>query len=1031
MTHLHHAQHLTRCENSAPRTALLLALLAMLLGSISAQDKSAVFTRAANNAVANSSHGLGSRWIVSLADRPAVDRVFDLRHQSLSADESANLRQHEIAIRTKQFEAALVRALPVLQRAGANIVQQIDLFHCIVVTMPAQGVRILSESPFIVSVTPDRVCRAQLRVPAVSDDEVIAPEHHAASIAHQIGYTGANRSALLAILDSWLDGDFNGVTRPHRTFYEGGQTSNPSRVLSLNNPLSTSGSLPSPTMPSSWVERIDHGTGMAALAAGGELDIPTVRPFSNGQAPNAGLVGVNITRSWPAWATSYVCNGAQITDGAGCYAIEGDMLAGLQWLALNATAVSAASPIRVACLAFGGPTNPDAVLSMAIDELAANWGILVVTPTGNYDDDPNNPYEAFNTCNGLCVGATDRAPGLGDRHPVASFSGRGPLTPARTTVPCSIGFGFFNNPLTPPGNPPNPQEWQMTSGAYARDYPDIAAIGSAMLVTQLYNDSAPGIESGTSCAGAIAAGALTLLMNGKDAAPQTNPGLSLLEAKATMLATTDNSNVDGVGDNERGAGFLRTDRLTSDVLVDAQTTTSLLSIQNQIGTYVIGSMNVEAGTEYRTAITWFRSNFMPGLVNGAPNWADVDLRIQGLSSSLNVTSAATFGNRTWERTGFVAPVTEVVSIYAVVNRVASASGPIAIGLATTVLEYGVQSGIASISTVTANTPAQCTVQQIAYAATNNGSLPWNVVRPSISPNSNQIVFTPETDAVIGASSNLRLNDYQEVALFLQAPGNSHTPSRVRLRGRFARSMIVPCRLHRGVWNNFGGYWMPDNNNFEDAELVIDADAGIATAEFSGIVNTSFLVFTATPEMAVFMTNPDPAVFSIAPPQIPSGLTHSPWTPLATSFSPGASRFIYDMEWTRRNSSLVSGYPTLTATGLPIAGRSYHLTIGNAEQAPNLLGNIGIILTDFDSTKFPVAIAGQSCDTIYKPPTFWSDLLDLDTGPAASISIDVPLNTAVLGLDYYQQGILVSVFGGSPTPMQLRTTGEFIRVTVGW
>ncbi len=1033
----------SRTARSALRAAFLLPMFTIALPAQIRPDPALLdvaATTTATPSVTPPAHG-ATRWIVRLIESGAPPQPFHARHRGLTPQQSLELRHEEKRQRAQRYNEKVAAIGDHLDGIGARIIRHLPQINTLVLELPDARVEALKLHPAIACVARDAVHRAQLRAFAPSDGDLLAPEHHAANIAHKLGYTGANGAALLAVLDYWLVDDYGGTQRAHQTLFEGGDTANPSRVLLQNNSV-PSGTPWTPTLAipnKPW--GVDHGTGMAAFAAGAACNQPTTEPLTDGQAPGASIVGVNITQYWD---TYYNCGGVLYND-VGYFAQTSDTLAGLNWLLNNPTAAGAA--VRVACLSFGGPTNPDHPLALTVDQLARDADILVVTPTGNYDDFSQNPYEAFNQCNGLCVGGTGRAPSATDAHPLWPGTGTGPLTNARTSVPCSIGFAAWND-----------SQWRMPNvtgagDAYRREYPDIAAVASQVTAAVHLNESTSTRVEGTSISGAIVAGAATLMMNGRDGGAPTVT--TVLEAKAMMLATAVNGNADGAGDNEKGAGFLRTDRLTNDPLTDAATTHNVVSIGNTTGLRpMVASFPVTAGERHAVVLTWFRTNLNPGLVAGQPVWADIDLMLFGsvsgqiLTARSLVNPADTFGNRTWERAEFVATANETINVVAFVNR-AEAGTPaptsIDVGFAATRLGPVTPGPNAAVATITSLSAPPCDVAQTTPSSTSS-TLPAGVT------------LDPEP---ITSRREIALAFAQETAFVTD---NAIT---LEVRGRFARNMSIPCSLQVGTSTSAGSspgcaspgsgvVWQPDNNGTSwDSTLVIDADAGVARAEFAAISGGNgprFLVFTATPEMAIFMPRPPgtPAAVPFGP--VPStSVGGNTWAayraawPLSGCPMWNVGSLYYDLSVTRGAYSSPSGIPTLTMTqGMPrlralgdaMPGRTYSLVIEGAEQGPGLNWNSAVIVSDFSSTEqafgsLQTSSGTPACWSINKPGSSTSGTYFF--GPslqesAIAIDIPLPLSASVLGTRYFQQAMLVSDVSGT---LQIRPSGQVLDITVGW
>lgn len=963
---------------------------------------------------ANSPTHQPGRWVVALTPRHGNLQPFDVRTRGMTPAEAAAVHAQDVANRVLEYAEDIAAVEEPAIALGITMVDHLpELRMCFVNADPA-SMQQFARTPGIASVAPDSRCRAHLTSVRRSDPNAIRPEHHGAGLAHEAGFTGLGGTVqpVLAILDSWVNGNFTGIVREHRVLHVGGNANNPSRVFGVFDATGV-GSLP----PSSGPANRHHGLGMAAFAAGHATDQPASRPFANGQAPNAQMVSVNITRLYPS--TTYTCGGLPgWVDPSNFYASVGDMLLGLQFLSANKFVAGSNRPIQVANLSYGGPTNPDHPLNIALDALAVNSGILLVTSAGNYFD-PTERYESCNTCNGIAVGATGFVPDGGVLHPVESFSGRGPLLRSNTAVPCWIGALSFNDPL-----------WRLPSDAYSREFPDLAAAGSEMSTPRQDNETTTTAEAGTSISAAIVSGAAALFFAGQD---NTNATLrSVLEAKAALLASAENEAVNGVGDNLRGAGFLRTDRLMNAPSFASNTTTQLATVANMPGNTTVATVATRAGGRYGIAITWMRTNLTPGLTNGQPNWADLDLEVIDASGNVLVaasraTVGATFGNRTWERLEVATPAAGLLTVDVRVNRVSPGSAaPIAVGLAVTELTPSITAPLASVTIGNSSSATTCGLPRPVPAASMPSTWPASV---------------PFAPTVTGL---------QEVALAFDEElnlGTTFNVVRVTVRGRFARDMVLPCRLLGGAFVTHPGSVGPrpgattnepnSANVVETSLLHVNAATGLATAEFATVTGARFLAFETTPEMALFGIRADVAAPHIRVCftrdigganwlgyRLPNQVNWPIWgegslyydlvvTPGVTQGSPGQHTF-------------AASAPRLAVAGLPRAGRSYEVLIQNADQQNVASFKAAVIVSDFSPTE--VAMPDPGCMSILKGSSLTSQFLFFaNNSDATSWAASIPQSAGLLGLTYHHQGIVMEIVNGV---MIVRPTREIATVLNG-
>jgi hypothetical protein len=233
----------------------------------------------------------------------------------------------------------------------------------------------------------------------------------------------------------------------------------------------------------------------------------------------------------------------------------------------------------------------------------------------------------------------------------------------------------------------------------------------------------------------------------------------------------------------------------------------------------------------------------------------------------------------------------------------------------------------------------------------------------------------------------------------------------------------------------------------NSTLVIDAATGIARAEFSALptgFGPRFLVFTATPEMAFFMTRPGGLTPACGPVPHTSWLGSGSWAYFTGFRAPhpfnctfwNCGAVYYDLRITSGVTfgvppafTMTQGMLSLRSAGNPILGRSYEIVVEGGDQSPQLNWNAAIIVSDFAGNEVPLGPTG--CQSIFKPAT--SSVSNAFFGPnpaGSSVSIPnpVPLSAPLLGMAFFQQAILVSDIGGV---LQTRPSAQILSVTLGW
>jgi hypothetical protein len=299
-----------------------------------------------------------------------------------------------------------------------------------------------------------------------------------------------------------------------------------------------------------------------------------------------------------------------------------------------------------------------------------------------------------------------------------------------------------------------------------------------------------------------------------------------------------------------------------------------------------------------------------------------------------------------------------------------------------------------------------------------------------------------------------MGGYRQVALAIEnelTPLGAATsnPVEIEIRGVFASSLSVPCSLFSAVqggttWSSgcpFPGasnfFMVPSNNPIAVSTLSIDAATGRARASFRGVPPSlgqqpRYLVFTVTPDMAIFMDRPPTAGPNscVAVPAV-RPITGGPWEPLRASSGGcnawGCSNVYYDMIVSNGVSTggtlqTVPGVPQLSAVGNAIPGRTYSAVVSGPAQAAN--DSVAALIFDLNSA------AVGPCGSIFSPSTSWIGSVSVVGTLGGSVAADtrVPLLPAFLGGTYFQQGVVLHSAGGQ---LQVTPTAQLLEVTVGW
>ncbi|MCA8949579.1 MAG: S8 family serine peptidase [Planctomycetes bacterium] len=829
-----------------------------------------------------------------------------------------------------------------LRPLGGEVLHRVPAFQMCIVRVRASRLDAIAKLANVRGVWRDSYAPSHGR-PArpLSDPVPLSVEHHRALLAHAAGYTGQGSTSwapVMAILDGPLPGfiSTSGTTRHHAVLNAGGTSGGASRVLAdldWNSPptplpvrpLNTTGKQP---WDPPWTN-VYHGLGVAGIAAGSAVPGPGIAMFSVGHAPNAGIVGMNIIDDLPIYNNPNC--GSQ---PAGHWAYQSQVLLALNKIAalkFTYTGVfDATRPIRVANLSYGGPPNPTHPTNEALRSLMADYDILVVTSAGN----TSLPYESLYNVNGLTVGGYDswfeQASGTWGRvlwnPPGASQSTPGPLTRSRTLSYCSAG-GDADPSWPLPNN-------------FDRQFPDIGAVASSQVTAVQDDETLAYVTDGTSLAAPHVTGAAILAMAGPDGAAPATPWTSL-ETRAALLATTENAIAGGNGDNLTGAGFLRTDRVTSAASTHglSVSTASVSGAQGTVAT--LATFPVVAGQTYSAAISWLAMTSALGITT--PNWADLDLTVTWPGGTANANSA--FGNRTWERLEFIAAAGGTATVSTTVLRGASAATiPVAVATARVDAAGGPP---ANVSSVASTTPSTCQVQQIQPATQPSyqsvGSpppVPLNDLRDFLGAS-----LTRDDRWVAFKFDGMALTAFG-VCGFGWAPGTHLSiplVTRVELRTNSPREMVVPCMLGSG---NTGG--SPFNTasyprNEWRGWMRIPAGLGTATAEFYAESSPSSDPAFSPPRWFCVKLPPDVKCGRVVPPVFCSTLPFEPWVNCAfawatddagTTWSAPTYFFGHDLKVYGAGSPMFStGTPTLTTVEpASVTSGAIEIIVSGGEQA---------------------------------------------------------------------------------------------------
>ncbi|MEZ5988085.1 MAG: S8 family serine peptidase [Planctomycetota bacterium] len=337
--------------------------------------------------LAGASHGLPGRkagterWLVTFKQRG-----FDL-----AAFRTAVLARRpaaEVARIVAGLEADVVADqkdfVAFVEGLGGDVVAQWWLVNACAVEVPRKALDAVRRHPRVAFVHADEACEPVAFIKTATNGQ----NHRTDSVQAQ-GILG--KGVAVAIMDTGLDSAMGSLTRPHRTFFVNGDTTNTSggglsgsRMLANNL---VKGALAGPDDPHG------HGTGVAGIAAG---EVWGTTGADKGHAPLASIVGYAIGLN---------------SAGSSDFTI---MAQAWQDMAADRTRHN----LVAANNSYSGSSDPLNVSQQAMDSAALNADLLPVIAAGNFSSSTASSQSALN---GLAVGATNPT-----TKTMATFSSRGP-----------------------------------------------------------------------------------------------------------------------------------------------------------------------------------------------------------------------------------------------------------------------------------------------------------------------------------------------------------------------------------------------------------------------------------------------------------------------------------------------------------------------------------------------------------------------------------------------------------------------------
>ncbi|MGE0143987.1 MAG: S8 family serine peptidase [Planctomycetota bacterium] len=326
-----------------------------------------------------------SRIIMLTGTRPSLDSVIAAR---LSPIDSTNATRQAVADLEAETVARRASLCKAIEDSGGKVIRHFWIIDAVEVEIgPAAESDLLArpEVQRVVENSQREMGDAGRTLPILLSTDF---QNHNSDGVNVRGIRGSG--VAIAIVDSGLDVDMNGIGRPHRTFYPGGNPSNPgggiggSRILA-NRQI---GAQPAGDI-------IDHGTRVAGVAAGARWNNSV--SADDGHAPEARFVGYSLPD---------LQNGATELSS---------MVQAWQTCAIDAAALG----IRVAVISYDGTSDPLSPEQAAMDACAEVADIAICAMAGN---DPSAQSFYQGATNIVSVGSVQH-----DTHAMSAFSARGPL----------------------------------------------------------------------------------------------------------------------------------------------------------------------------------------------------------------------------------------------------------------------------------------------------------------------------------------------------------------------------------------------------------------------------------------------------------------------------------------------------------------------------------------------------------------------------------------------------------------------------
>ena len=322
------------------------------------------------------------RYNVTFAQRP-----FDLTGFRRAIENGANAAQMQAIVadlqqRTVQNQAAFTRAIEAM---GGRVALQFWLIDACTIEVRPDQLGAVQALGNVLHVRPD-LPTFPLILTATN-----AANHNADAVqAAGIMATGYG----VGIVDTGQDSSMNGGSRPHQTYFRGGNVANTTAGGIGGSRLVANVQLG--TQPPDDIH--GHGTGVAGIAAG---EVWSTAAADRGHANDAFVIGYSICASSPS------CNSSLAIEAAGWQQAAADKVK------FNIVSVN---------MSYSSSPDPIDISQQAIDAAALNASIMACTAAANSGPGVSSTTGSSATCNGLAVAACSA-----NAKVIANFSSRGPL----------------------------------------------------------------------------------------------------------------------------------------------------------------------------------------------------------------------------------------------------------------------------------------------------------------------------------------------------------------------------------------------------------------------------------------------------------------------------------------------------------------------------------------------------------------------------------------------------------------------------